>query len=78
MARPDKQFENVARAIFFKLRQQFGFDQVEGSHHYAARDSGVKRQIDITAYLNDGGMVLIECKLHKERIDIGYVVPFTQ
>lgn len=76
MTKPDKQFENVARAIFFKLRQQFGFDQVEGSHHYAARDSGVKRQIDITAYLNDGGMVLIECKLHKERIDIGYVDAF--
>jgi predicted helicase len=70
------QFENVARAIFFKLREQFDFAHVEGSQHYPAKDSGVKRQVDITAYRNDGGMVLIECKLHKEPIDIGYVDAF--
>jgi predicted helicase len=69
-------FEKVTRAIFQRLREQFGFEHVEGSQHYPARDSGVKRQVDITAYSMDGKITIIECKLHKDPVDIGCIDAF--
>ncbi len=70
------QFERIAKAIFQRLQDQFGFQRVDGSHQYPAQDSGVERQIDITAYHIDGSMIIIECKLHNRRLDIGYVDAF--
>jgi predicted helicase len=76
MTANSENFEEVTRAIFQRLREQFGFDRIEGSQHYPARDSGVKRQVDITAYSLDGKRIIIECKLHKSPIDIKYVDAF--
>jgi len=71
-----EQFEQIAKVIFQRLHEQFGFARVDGSQHYPAKDSGIKRQIDITVYHIDGSMIIIECKLHKVPIDIGYVDAF--
>lgn len=76
MSQISKQFEKVTRAIFWKLREHFGYGRVEGSHYYPAQDSGVRRQIDITAYETDGGMILLECKRHTNPVDIGYIDAF--
>jgi predicted helicase len=71
-----KDFELVTRAIFQRLREQFDFGRVEGSHYYTARDSGVKRQVDVTAYSLDEKRTIIECKLHKRRVGIKYIDAF--
>ncbi len=76
MATNSKEFELVTRAIFQRLRELFGFEFVEGSRHYPARDSGVKRQVDVTAYFLDEKRIIIECKLHKRRVNINYIDAF--
>jgi len=76
MSAASHEFERITRAIFQRLREQFGFEHVEGSHHYQARDSGVKRQVDVTAYSPDEKRIIIECKLHKRRVGINYIDAF--
>lgn len=76
MTTNDKEFERVTRSIFQRLREQFGFKHVEGSQHYPARDSGVKRQVDVTAYSLEEKRIIIECKLHKRPVDINYIDAF--
>ena len=76
MAANGKDFEQVTRVIFQRLCEQFGFERVEGSQRYPARDSGVKRQVDVTAYSIDGKQIIIECKLHKGPVDINYIDAF--
>ena len=77
MSAASDEFERIVRAIFQRLRERFGLDRVEGSRHYPARDSGVKRQVDVTAYALNETMIIIECKLRKRRpIDIGYIDAF--
>jgi|SRR5579871_236082 len=76
MTAASDQFEAVTRRIFHKLAEYFGLEHVEGSRQYSAQDSGVLRQIDITAYRIDGGMVLIECKRHNRPLTIDKVDAF--
>src|SRR5579871_4922185 len=77
MTAASDQFEAVTRRIFHKLAEYFGLEHVEGSRQYSAQDSGVLRQIDITAYRIDGGMVLIECKRHNRPLTIDKVMHST-
>ena len=76
MSTASKEFERITQAIFQRLREQFGFERVEGSRHHPARDSGVKRQVDVTAYALDETSIIIECKLHARPIDIGFIDAF--
>src|SRR6266851_4998810 len=76
MSAESDEFERIVRAIFQRLREQFGFEQVEGSQFYPARDSGVKRQVDVTAYALGKKRIIIECKLHKVPVDISYIDAF--
>jgi hypothetical protein len=76
MSAASDEFERIVRSIFQRLREHFGFERVEGSQYYPALDSGVKRQVDVTAYALDEKRIIIECKLHKEPVDIGYIDAF--
>lgn len=76
MTTPSRRFEEVTRAILNRMREQFGFATVEGSKTYAAKDSGVKRQIDVTIYAVDVRHFIVECKLHTAPVDINYVDAF--
>lgn len=70
MSAASDEFERIVRAIFQRLREQFGFERVEGSRKYKGKSTGRKRQIDATAIKPDGTMSPIECKLHKRKIGI--------
>jgi len=76
MTAQSQQFEQAARTIFQQLRHQFGYENVLPSQSYPAKDSGISRQIDVTAYRTDGGQILIECKCHTHPVDIAYVDAF--
>ena len=76
MTAASDEFERIVRAIFQRLREQFGFEHVEGSQFYPARDSGVKRQVDVTVYALGDRKIIIECKLHKAPVDINYIDAF--
>src|SRR6266700_2916139 len=71
MSTASKGFEWITHAIFQRLREQFGFERVEGSMKYRGKRSGRKRQIDATAIKPDGTMSPIECKLHMRKVSIG-------
>ncbi|EFH86780.1 restriction endonuclease [Ktedonobacter racemifer] len=71
-----QRFEGVTKAILHRLREQFGFVYIEGSKKYPAKDSGVMRQIDVTAYTTEKEQIIVECKLHKSPIDINYIDAF--
>jgi len=70
MSTAGREFERITQAIFHRLREQFGFECVEGSRRYKGKRSGRNRQIDATAIKPDGTMSPIECKYHKRKVGI--------
>lgn len=70
MSSASKELERITQSIFQRLREQFGFERVDGSRKYKGKRSGRKRQIDATAIKPDGTITPIECKLHKRKVGI--------
>ena len=69
-------FERITRIILHNLREHLGYEQVEESRKYPGKRSGVKRQVDVTAYRTDGKKILVECKLHNRPINVTYMEAF--
>src|SRR5437868_4925482 len=76
MSSASKEFERIARAIFHRLHERFGFERVEGSRKYKGKRTGRKRQIDASAFKPDGSMSPIECKLLKRKVGIEHLDKF--
>src|SRR5437660_11882417 len=70
MTKVSDEFERVTRIILHNLRQQLGYEKVEGSKRYKGKSSGRKRQIDATAYRTDSKTIIVECKRHKRKVGI--------
>ena len=69
MTKSSDRYEHVTRFIFNSLREQFGYESVEGNTHLHGKISEGLRQIDVTVYKGDK-QIIVECKRHKTKVDI--------
>jgi hypothetical protein len=69
-------YEEVVRLIVDQYRKAFGLDRVEPKQKIPG-ESGTEWEIDIVAYANDGGkLILFECRQQKSKIKQGAVGDF--
>ena len=67
MSSESKRYEQVTRSILESLRAHLGTSDVRGEVSYKGK-SGARWKIDASSYRrNDGGLVLVECRLKTTR-----------
>ncbi len=75
MSKESDLYEQTVRAILHNLRNQFGYDQVEGSTTPLGKD-GNNDQVDVTVHTADGRTILFECRRCSRRATKDHIRAF--